>query len=76
MFSIKEDAKQVVDAKDVIKGYAKQASEIEVKIKELEEKTKSSDEEISSLFDSISDIKNRLENFVTKDPYDRPDDYD
>lgn len=40
VFSLKEDAKKVAEAKNVIEKYAEQVSELELKIKELEEKAK------------------------------------
>lgn len=38
VFSLKEDAKKVAEAKEVIEKYAKQVSNLENKIKDLEEK--------------------------------------
>ena len=46
VFSVKEDAKKVAEAKDIIEKYAKQVSELEEKIKQQEEKSRVIDEEI------------------------------
>lgn len=46
VFSVKEDAKKVAEAKNVIEKYAKQVSELEEKIKKLEEKSNNIDDEI------------------------------
>ena len=52
VFGLKEDAKKVADAKDVIDRYAKQVLELEEKIKKLEEQAKN-----AVYFDQLGDDK-------------------
>lgn len=62
VFSVKEDAKKVAEAKDVIEKYAKQVSELEEKIKQQEEKSRVIDEEIK---------KRPIMETITQEEYDR-----
>lgn len=73
VFCVKEDAKQVAEAKDIIENYAKKVEELSNKLEKLSEKSKDLEEEISPLCDSVSDIMGKLEHAVFIED-DGPDD--
>lgn len=60
VFSVKEDAKKVADAKAIIEKYAQQVSDLDAKIRALEEKADKAIY-IDELSDDVKSVSNEIE---------------
>lgn len=64
VFSVKEDASKVEEARDIIENYASKVEELSNKLEKLSEKSKDLEDEISPLYHSVSDIMEKMKRAV------------